>query len=241
MLSLISLFSFYDYQLLNLKFLFIITLMSTPRPTSDSSNLRLAILMLAAGQGSRMGSFPKALLKKSDQSLLKRFCIAAQEFNTVEFVLVTGFHAELIEGHLQGFNGELDISPKVIRNTQAEKGQASSVRLGLESFAKNYDVLLVALSDQPDIGGAEIQALLEEYQHKSADQEIILPIVDGQRGNPVLFSKKSIAAILEIPDMVCRPYMDSHPQQVRQLVTSNKAYLVDVDTEEDIQRQDLVK
>ena len=102
-------------------------------------------------------------------------------------------------------------------------------------------MLLVALSDQPDIGSEEIIALLEEYQNKSADQEIILPIVDGQRGNPVLFSKKAIDAILEIPEMVCRPYMDSHPQQVRQLVTNNKAYLVDVDTEDDIQRQDLVK
>ena len=215
--------------------------MSTLRQTSESPNLRLAILMLAAGQGSRMGSFPKALLKKSDQSLLKRFCMAAQELNPVELVLVTGFHAPAIEEHLQSFNKELNFSLKVMRNTQPEKGQASSVRLGLESIDKNYDVLLVALSDQPDIGSAEIIALLEEYQNKSADQEIILPIVDGQRGNPVLFSKKAIDAILEIPEMVCRPYMDSHPQQVRQLVTSNKAYLVDVDTEDDIQRQDLVK
>lgn len=197
--------------------------------------------MLAAGQGSRMGSFPKALLKKSDQTLLKRFCMAAQELNPVELVLVTGFHAPVIEEHLQSFNGELDFSLKVIRNSQPEKGQASSVRLGLEAITKNYDVLLVALSDQPDIGGAEIIALLDEYQNKSAGQEIILPIVDGQRGNPVLFSKKAIEAILEIPGMVCRPYMDSHPQQVRRLVTNNKAYLVDVDTEDDIQRQDLVK
>ena len=215
--------------------------MSTPRQTTDSSNLRLAILMLAAGQGSRMGSFPKALLKKSDQTLLKRFCMAAQELNPVELVLVTGFHAPVIEEHLQSFNGELDFSLKVIRNSQPEKGQASSVRLGLEAITKNYDVLLVALSDQPDIGGAEIIGLLDEYQNKSAGQEIILPIVDGQRGNPVLFSKKAIDAILEIPGMVCRPYMDSHPQQVRRLVTNNKAYLVDVDTEDDIQRQDLVK
>ena len=215
--------------------------MSTSRSTSELPNLRLAILMLAAGQGSRMGSFPKALLKKSDQTLLKRFCMAAQELNPVELVLVTGFHAPVIEEHLQSFNGELDFSLKVIRNSQPEKGQASSVRLGLEAITKNYDVLLVALSDQPDIGGAEIIALLDEYQNKSAGQEIILPIVDGQRGNPVLFSKKAIDAILEIPGMVCRPYMDSHPQQVRRLVTNNKAYLVDVDTEDDIQRQDLVK
>ena len=215
--------------------------MSTSRSTSELPNLRLAILMLAAGQGSRMGSFPKALLKKSDQTLLKRFCMAAQELNPVELVLVTGFHAPVIEVHLQSFNGELDFLLKVIRNSQPEKGQASSVRLGLEAITKNYDVLLVALSDQPDIGGAEIIALLDEYQNKSADQEIILPIVNGQRGNPVLFSKKAIEAILEIPGMVCRPYMDSHPQQVRRLVTNNKAYLVDVDTEDDIQRQDLVK
>ena len=215
--------------------------MSTSRSTSELPNLRLAILMLAAGQGSRMGSFPKALLKKSDQTLLKRFCMAAQELNPVELVLVTGFHAPVIEEHLQSFNGELDFSLKVIRNSQPEKGQASSVRLGLEAITKNYDVLLVALSDQPDIGGAEIIALLDEYQNKSAGQEIILPIVDGQRGNPVLFSKKAIEAILEIPGMVCRPYMDSHPQQVRRLMTNNKAYLVDVDTEDDIQRQDLVK
>jgi len=215
--------------------------MSTSRLTSESPNLRLAILLLAAGQGSRMGSFPKALLKKSGQSLLKRFCLSVQALNPVELVLITGFHAPAIEGHLQSFIKELNYPAKILRNTQPDKGQVSSIRLGLESIAKNYDVLLVALSDQPEIGRSEIDALLQEYQKKGVDQEMILPIVDGQRGNPVLFSKKSIEAMLKIPGMVCRPYMDTHAQQVKQFITKNKAYLVDVDTEEDIHRQNLAK
>ena len=211
------------------------------RPTFESSSLRLAVLLLAAGQGSRLGSFPKALLKKFDQSLLKQFSLTVQALNPVEFLIVTGFHAQAIEDHLEVLQSELNISIRVVRNPHSEKGQASSIRLGLESLTSEYDVLLVALSDQPEIGNAEIQALLEAFQDKEVGQEIVLPMINGQRGNPVLFSKKSIEAILRVPDMVCRQYMDAHPEQVKQLITDNTSYLVDVDTEQDIQRLGLNK
>ena len=211
------------------------------RPTFDSPSLRLAVLLLAAGQGSRLGSFPKALLKKFDQSLLKQFSLTVQALNPVEFLIVTGFHAQAIEDHLEVLQSELNISIRVVRNPHSEKGQASSIRLGLESLTSEYDVLLVALSDQPEIGNAEIQALLKAFQGKEVGQEIVLPMINGQRGNPVLFSKKSIEAILRVPDMVCRQYMDAYPEQVKQLITNNTAYLVDVDTEQDIQRLGLNK
>jgi len=215
--------------------------MSTSRPTFESSRVRLAILLLAAGQGSRLGSFPKALLKKSGQSLLKQFSHSIQALDPVEFLVVTGFHAQAIEDHLQDLKKELTTSIWVVRNPHPEKGQASSIRLGLESITSEYDVLLVALSDQPEIGNAEIQALIEEFQRKEAGQEILLPMINRLRGNPVLFSKKAIEAILRIPDMVCRPYMDANPLQVRQFITNNTAYLMDVDTEQDIQRLGLNK
>jgi molybdenum cofactor cytidylyltransferase/nicotine blue oxidoreductase len=211
------------------------------RPTFDSPSLRLAVLLLAAGQGSRLGSFPKALLKKSDQSLLKKFCLTAQFLDPIEFLIVTGFHAQVIEDHLEELQSELNTPIRVVRNPHPEKGQASSIRLGLESLTWEYDVLLVALSDQPEIGNTEIQALLEAFQGKEVGQEIVLPMVNGQRGNPVLFSKKSIEAILRVPDMVCRQYMDANPGQVRQFITDNIAYLVDVDTEQDIQSLGLNK
>jgi len=221
--------------------LFIITLMNALCPTSDSPSLRLAILLLAAGQGSRLGSHPKSLLKKSSQSLLKRFCDSAQALHAIELVVVTGFHAQAIEAHLQEFANELAIPIKVLRNPLPEKGQSSSIRLALESLKSEYDVLLLALSDQPEIGSVEIEALITEFQTKDAEQEIVLPMVNGQRGNPVLFSKKSIEAILRIPDMVCRPYMDNHPEKVRLFSTHHQAYLEDVDTLEDMQRLGITK
>jgi molybdenum cofactor cytidylyltransferase len=62
-----------------------------------------------------------------------------------------------------------------------------------------------------------------------------LPMVNRRRGNPVLFSKNAVEEILAIPDLACRPYMDAHPEKIRAIQTSNSAFVLDVDTPEDIQ------
>ena len=110
------------------------------------------------------------------------------------------------------------------------------MRLGIESVKSQYDVLLIALCDQPNIGKQEIESLLEQFKQRFTEQEIILPMVNGQRGNPVLFSRAEIQKILAIPNMVCRPYMDNHPELVKIFLTDNQAYLQDVDTQVDIQK-----
>lgn len=200
-----------------------------------NSNLRLAILLLAAGEGSRLGGFPKALLKKNGKTLLQSFIVCAREMIATELVIVTGFHAHAIEAEIESIKtGDLPI--QIIRNSHPQEGQASSVRLGLESLKSEYDVLLVALSDQPLVSSAEMQTLLEQFNRRDPDEEVILPQVNGQRGNPVLFSKKAVEAILSIEGMVCRRYMDQYPAFVRIYETDNTAFVLDVDTEADIQK-----
>ena len=100
----------------------------------------------------------------------------------------------------------------------------------------DYDALLVALCDQPNIGVSEIEALLEQFNQVGFNKEIVLPMVNGSRGNSVLFSKKVIEEILTSPGMVCRPFMDKHPELVKVFETNNQAYLLDVDTQADIQK-----
>jgi molybdenum cofactor cytidylyltransferase/nicotine blue oxidoreductase len=95
---------------------------------------------------------------------------------------------------------------------------------------------LIALCDQPNIGEQEIELLLGQFKQRAANQEIILPLVNGQRGNPVLFSRGVIQKILEIPGMVCRAYMDDHSELVKGYVTENDAFILDVDTQDDIQK-----
>ena len=198
--------------------------------------LRLAILLLAAGEGSRLGGLPKALLKKEGESLLSRFLQSMQKFNPVETLVVTGFYADAIEVEINSIRQKTHSSIAIVKNPNPEEGQSSSVRLGLESLKSDYDVLLVALCDQPNIGVSEIEALLVQFNQVGFNKEIVLPMVNGSRGNPVLFSKKVIEEILATPGMVCRPFMDKHPELVKLFETNNEAYLLDVDTQADIQK-----
>ena len=210
--------------------------MTVSGESSKSLNLRLAILILAAGEGSRLGGYPKALLKKGGDSLLKRFIQSIRIFEPIETLVVTGFYSEKIEAEIKLIKQFVTNPITWVKNLQPELGQASSVRLGLESLKSDYDVLLIALCDQPGIASNEIDALLWQFNQRDVNQEIVLPMVNGQRGNPVLFSRAVIDQILSIPGMVCRPYMDLHPELVKTFVTDSQAFVMDVDTQKDIEK-----
>jgi CTP:molybdopterin cytidylyltransferase MocA len=217
----------------------IIILIMTDTKSIHSLPLRLAVLLLAAGQGSRLGSHPKALLKQGGITLLKGLLDAVQPFNPVEFIAVTGFHGDAIEQALMQMNSPFSRSIRLLRNPTPEVGQASSVRLGIEALQSNFDVLLIALSDQPAITTAEVSQLLNAFSQRSEGTEMLLPMVQGQRGNPVLFSKRALQNTLAIPDLSCRAYMDAHPEQVQVWHTDNDAFVCDVDTPQDMKRYQL--
>ena len=200
------------------------------------SNLRLAIVLLAAGEGSRMGSVPKALLQKDGKTLLERFCAAVKGLHLVEFIVITGFHATPIEQELNRLAKLMDLSITIIHNENASTGQASSVRLALESLDSAFDVVAMCLSDQPQIGEHELIALLNQFVDREPNQDVVMPMVTGQRGNPVLFSKKAVEEMLQIPGMVCRSFMDKHPNRIKILNSDNEAFILDVDTDSDIQK-----
>ena len=208
--------------------------MTSSGKQSDPSHLRLAVLLLAAGEGSRLGLTPKALLQHDNQSLLSRFCQAITAFAPTEFLVVTGFYADAIELELVKLKQNFGLPIAYVRNPHPEQGQASSVRLGLEALKSDYDVLLVALCDQPLVGAIEIEALLKQFEQRDQSTEMVLPMVGDQRGNPVMFSHQVIADILAIPKMACRPYMDQHPKLIQIFATDNPAYIADVDTEADL-------
>lgn len=210
--------------------------MTVSSESSISPTLRLAILLLAAGEGSRLGRIPKALLKKDGITLIKRFIHSTESLDPVEILVVTGFYSADVEAEIKSIQNDTHSTLNWIKNPNPETGQSSSVRLGIESLNSDYDVLLIALCDQPNVGSQEIKSLLEQFKQRSPQQEIVLPMVGGQRGNPVLFSRAVIQKVLALPDMVCRPYMDDHPELVKTFVTDNQAYLQDVDIQADIQK-----
>ena len=65
------------------------------------TQIRVGAVLLAAGEGSRMGHMPKCLIQINGQSLLQRQLLALSEAGVDEVVLVTGYHHTAIEQELE--------------------------------------------------------------------------------------------------------------------------------------------
>lgn len=190
---------------------------------------RVAAVLLAAGEGARMGRLPKCLLRLDGKPLIERHCEVMVETGVEKLVVVTGYHHEQIEPAMAS------LSVAIARNPSPEHGQASSVRVGLEALDERYDLVIIALADQPLVASAELDELIRAFRDRPEGTLIVHPSVGGQRGNPVLFSGSLVADLLACGQVPGRKYIDAHPQLVHVHETSNPNFVLDLDTREDVE------
>ena len=194
------------------------------------ARMTVGAVLLAAGSGSRLGGRPKALLELGGVPLILRQLVALSGAGVDEVVVVLGHHAPAIEAAIAAFPITL------VHNPAPDQGQASSVRTGLRALSPRLDAVIVALADQPLLDAQDMVALIGAYK-KRGDARMVVPRVDGQPGNPVIFD-----AALREPwlvgeaDLACRKWRQAHPDQVAWFDTDNRRYRVDIDTPEDLQR-----
>jgi CTP:molybdopterin cytidylyltransferase MocA len=176
-----------------------------------------------------MGHKPKSLLELGGVPLIRRQLIALSGAGVDEVVVVLGHHAELIEPLVQTFPVTL------VRNLQPDDGQVSSQRLGLAALTGKLDAVIVALADQPLINAQDVIALIAAYKKRPEGTSVVFPLVQGERGNPVIFSNEVREQILlGSANVGCRQWQAANAQAVSPFVTDNRRYRVDVDTPEDL-------
>jgi CTP:molybdopterin cytidylyltransferase MocA len=194
------------------------------------TRVRVGAVLLAAGQGQRMGNIPKSLIELGGVPLINRQLIALSGGGVDEVVVVTGFYHEQIEPLVEQF------PVRVVRNPHPEEGQASSVRLGIEALGEAFDAVIMALADQPLINAEDVAQLIAAFK-KRPSGEILMPVVAGQRGNPIILSGKALKDILESgKNMVCRKFMDQNPSLVHHFETPNQHFVLDLDEPKDIEQ-----
>ena len=194
------------------------------------ARLAIGAVLLAAGKAERLGGRPKPLLELGGVPLIRRNLIALSGAGVDEVVVVTGHQAEAVEAAVQDFPVTL------VRNPDYAQGRMSSVRAGLAALSNRLDAVIVALADQPLIGAQDITALISAYK-KRASGAIVIPYVDGQRGNPIVIEAAIRDEILSGDvKFGCRQWIARHPERVARFETDNAHYLVDVDTPEDLER-----
>ncbi|BBC33789.1 Bifunctional protein GlmU [Streptomyces graminofaciens] len=121
-----------------------------------SANRPAAVVVLAAGEGTRMKSAtPKVLHSICGRSLVGHVLAAARELDPENLVVVVGHAREQVTAHLS------EIDPAVRTAVQAEQnGTGHAVRMGLEELGGTVDgTVVVVCGDTPLLTGATLQAL----------------------------------------------------------------------------------
>ena len=194
------------------------------------ARLRIGAVLLAAGEGKRMGGVAKSLIRLQGVPLISRQLIALSGAGVDEVVVVTGHQRDAVEAQVQSFPVSL------AHNADYSLGQQSSVRVGLAALRGHFDAVVIMLADQPLIGAADLTELIAAFKKRPAGH-LLVPVIDGQRGNPILLDDIAKADILASGvNLGCRHLIESQPELVHVHASSNQRFVTDLDTLEDLQR-----
>ncbi len=191
--------------------------------------LRVGAVLLAAGEGRRMGGVAKPLIRLRGVPLICRQLVALSGAGVDEVVVVTGHAREAVEKQVESF------SVTLVHNEAHTQGQEGSVRAGLGALSGSFDAVFVMPSDQPLIGADDLIELIGAFKKRAAGH-VVVPVVDGRRGNPILLDDLAHAQILSsATNLACRHLIERQPELVSVYETSNTRFITDLDTLEDMQ------
>ncbi|MFF3325388.1 bifunctional UDP-N-acetylglucosamine diphosphorylase/glucosamine-1-phosphate N-acetyltransferase GlmU [Streptomyces sp. NPDC002889] len=121
-----------------------------------SANRPAAVVVLAAGEGTRMKSrTPKVLHEICGRSLVGHVVSAAQELDPEQLVVVVGHASEQVEAHLGAHYAGTRTAFQAEQN-----GTGHAVRMGLEELGGRLDgTVVVVCGDTPLLSGETLAAL----------------------------------------------------------------------------------
>lgn len=204
--------------------------MGPPLKQDDSLNTRLRIgaVLLAAGEGRRMGGITKCLIRLEGVPLITRHLIALRGACVNDVVVVTGHARENVEEQARNFPVTL------AHNEMYASGRQGSVRVGLAALTGSFDAVLILLADQPLIGAGDLVELISAFKTRP-NGHVLVPMVESQRGNPVVIDDSARSSILSSEgNFGCRQFIDRHPELVQKYETRNQSFITDLDTLNDV-------
>ncbi|MFC8454894.1 bifunctional UDP-N-acetylglucosamine diphosphorylase/glucosamine-1-phosphate N-acetyltransferase GlmU [Kitasatospora sp. NPDC057223] len=169
-----------------------------------SANSPAAVIVLAAGGGTRMksNSLPKVLHEVCGRSLVGHAVAAAEELTPRQLVVVVGHMREKVEAHLAaGY-------PAARAVVQAEqKGTGHAVRTALEALAADGvqldGTVVVTTGDAPLLTGGSLEALVAAHTEQGNGVTVLTAVVPDAFGYGRILRDEAdgaVAAIVEEKD-----------------------------------------
>jgi len=188
----------------------------------------IAAVILSGGSSSHMGS-PKALLSYQGRPFLEHLLDVTRHPRIGVRRVVLGAQAEAIARAVELHADEIVI------NDQWEMGQLSSLHAAMRSLPAGTDGLMVCLIDHPLISAALVDDLIQGFYASGAP--IVLPVFEGRRGHPVLYSAAVYEELEKAPmDVGARAVVWSHARDAFEVGTTEEGCVLNLDDPETLER-----
>jgi molybdenum cofactor cytidylyltransferase len=185
----------------------------------------IAAIILAAGRSSRMGR-NKLLLALDGKPILDHVVDQALKAGFSEVIVVCGHQASKVREALGAR------AVKVVEAREHRLGMSASLKTGIRALSPKTDAALVMLGDMPRVPAALLRRLVGAYNPLEG-RSIVIPTLEGKRGNPVLFDRRYFTEMLELEgDVGARHLIGAHDDQVAEMPVDDDGIFADIDTPE---------
>lgn len=153
-------------------------------------NRRVAALVLAAGESSRLGQ-PKQLVRYCGETLVERAVRLATEAGAAPVFVVLGANAQPILDVLQN----CVYGPRILINKGWHRGLSTSIALGATAAERvDAEDLLVLSCDQVTVTAKHLRMLVDA----SRREHVVASLYADRRGIPALFPEFSFHALQDL-------------------------------------------
>ncbi|KIZ38334.1 nucleotidyltransferase family protein, partial [Rhodopseudomonas palustris] len=195
-----------------------------PRLPVADGNRDVAAIILAAGRSTRMGGPNKLLAELNGKALVRIVAERVLASKASSVIVVTGHQADKVEAALHG------LKVRVVHNPDFAEGLASSVKAGIAAVPASADGAVVCLGDMPLIDSELLDRLIAAFAPDRGSL-IAVPVSDGRRGNPVLWSRRFFAELMTLDgDIGARHLIAKHSEAVAEVPVEGRGAFLDIDT-----------
>jgi molybdenum cofactor cytidylyltransferase len=204
-------------------------IVTRPQPRAEPpavAGRRIAAVVLAAGRSTRMGGPNKLLAEIRGRPLVRIVVEEALASHAKPVIVVVGHERGEVEKAL----GALPV--QIVHNPDFAQGLGTSLKAGIVAVPADADGAIVCLADMPQVDASLLNRLIAAFD-PDRGALIVMPTVEGRRGNPVLWSRRFFPDLMAIEgDVGARHFIGRYSEAVVEVPLEGKAALVDVDTPE---------
>lgn len=198
-------------------------------PPLTETPLPVAAIVLAAGQGSRMGG-GKLLLPIGDVALIALTVRQLLAVPVADIVVVIGVYGSAVQQSLQ----ELPVRFAV--NPDPNSEMVESIRKGLALIdPTNIQAFLILPGDMPLVRPSTVRAVAQALLE--SDRTVAVPLFGNRKGHPVVFRADLYETVLTFRSLQgIRPLVHGENIRPLQVPVDDEGVVTDVDSWDDYRK-----